>query len=143
MTANAQGITRQFLELRGKESSLAADIAGRQADVRGLEESMVGTRQRLEQLSTDLSSGASRHHEAQTNLDTSRRDLRRAQENVTAANNTIAGYTLRLETRLKRRDALQQTLREMNQKLDSVTAKARVFRAMERDFDSYTNENKI
>ncbi|MBQ7001968.1 MAG: chromosome segregation protein SMC [Oscillospiraceae bacterium] len=137
MTASAQGITRQYLELRGKESSLAADIAGRQADVRGLEESMVQTRQRMEQISSDLAAGASRRHEAQTNLEDSRRELRRAQENVTAANNTIAGYTLRQNTRLKRRDDLQSSLREMNQKLDSVTAKARVFRAMERDFESY------
>ncbi|MBQ2928270.1 MAG: chromosome segregation protein SMC [Oscillospiraceae bacterium] len=137
MSANAQGITRQFLELRGKESSLAADIAGRQADVRGLEESMVQTRQRLEQLSGDLSAGAARRHEAQTNLDASRAQLRKAKEDVTAANNTIAGYTLRQGTRLKRRDELQQRLRENNQKLDSVIAKARVFRAMERDFESY------
>ena len=137
MTANAQGITRQFLELRGKESSLAADIAGRQADVRGLEESMLQTRERLEQLNADLSAGAARRHEAQTNLDASRKELRRAQDNVTAANNTIAGYTLRINTRLKRRDDLQQNLRECQQKLDSVTAKARVFRAMERDFESY------
>ena len=137
MTANAQGITKQFLELRGKESSLAADIAGRQADVRGLEESMMQTRERLEQLSGDLSAGAARRHEAQTNLDASRKELRKAKEDVTAANNTIAGYTLRLNTRLKRRDDLQQSLREMNQKLDSITAKVRVFRAMERDFESY------
>ena len=137
MTANAQGITRRFLELRGQEASLAADIAGRQADARGLEDSMVQTRQRLEQLSSDLSAGAARHHEAQTNLDNARRELRRAQETVTAANNTIAGYTLRMNARSKRRDDLQTALREMNQKLDSVTAKARVFRAMERDFESY------
>ena len=137
MTASAQGITRQFLELRGKESNLAADIAGRQADVRGLEDSMVQTRQRLEQLSSDLSAGAARHHEAQANLDATRKELRKAQEDVTAANNTIAGYTLRLNTRSKRRDDLQQTLRECNQKLDSITAKVRVFRAMERDFESY------
>ncbi len=137
MTANAQGRNKQFLQLRGEESNLAADIAGRQADVRGLEESMVQTRQRLEQLSTDLSAGASRRHEAQTNLDSCRKELRAAQENVTAANNTIAGYTLRQNTRLKRRDDLQGALREVNQKLDSVTAKARVFRAMERDFESY------
>ena len=137
MTANAQGITRQFLELRGKESSLAADIAGRQADVRGLEESMVQTRQRLEQISADLSSGAARRHEAQTNLDASHSQLRRAKEDVTAANNTIAGYALRQGTRLKRRDELLQKLRDNNQKLDSVIAKARVFRAMERDFESY------
>ena len=137
MTANAQGLTRQYLELRGKESSLAADIAGRQADVRGLEESMLNTRERLEQLDGDLSSGASRKHEAQTNLDTSRKELRRAEENVTAANNTIAGYTLRLSTRTKRRDDLAQALRENTSKLDSVNAKLRVFRAMERDFESY------
>jgi len=137
MTANAQGITKEYLQLRGEESSLAADIAGRQADVRGLEDSMVHTRQRLEQLNQDLSAGASRHHEAQVNLDSARKALRLAQENVTAAGNTIAGYTLRLNTRAKRRDELTQTLREMQQKLDSVTAKARVFRAMERDYDSY------
>ena len=137
MTANAQGITKQFLELRGKESSLAADIAGRQADVRGLEDSMVQNRQRLEQLGGDLSAGAARHHEAQTNLDRCRKELRAARDNVTAANNTIAGYALRQNTRAKRRDDLQSTLREMNQKLDSVTAKLRVFRAMERDFESY------
>ena len=137
MTANAQGLTKQYLELRGKESSLAADIAGRQADVRGLEESMVQTRQRLEQLDSDLSSGASRRHEAQTNLDNSRRELRNAQDNVTAANNTIAGYTLRLNARSKRRDDLAQALRENTSKLDSVNARLRVFRAMERDFESY------
>ena len=137
MTASAQGITKQYLELRGKESSLAADIAGRQADVRGLEDSMVQTRQRMEQISSDLAAGASRRHEAQGNLEDSRRELRRARENVTAANNTIAGYSLRQTTRLKRRDELQSSLREMNQKLDSVAAKARVFRAMERDFESY------
>ena len=60
MTANAQGLTKQFLELRGKESSLAADVAGRQADVRGLEESMAQTKERLEQLNADLSAGAAR-----------------------------------------------------------------------------------
>ena len=137
MTASAQGMTRQFLELRGKESSLAADIAGRQGDVRGLEESMVQTQERMEQLDGDLSAGAVRHHEAQTNLNDTRQKLSAAQEEVTAANNTIAGYTLRQNTRQKRREDLQQNLRNLNQQLDSVTAKARVFRAMERDFESY------
>ena len=137
MTANAQGMTKQFLELRTKESNLAADIAGRQADVRGLEESMIQTQDRLQQLDSDLASGAARHHEAQTNLNESRKDLRKAQEEVTAANNTIAGYTLRYDNRAKRRDDLQQKLRETIGKLDSVSAKAKVFRAMERDFDSY------
>ena len=143
MTANAQGITKQYLELRGKESSLAADIAGRQADIRGLEESRIQTGQRLEQLESDLTAGASRRQEAEANLEDSRKQLRRAKEDVTAANNTIAGYTLRMNTRAKRRDDLQGAIRETQQKLDSVSAKARVFRAMERDFDSYNKAVKM
>lgn len=61
----------------GKESSLAADVAGRQADVRGLEESMAQTKERLEQLNADLSAGAARQQEAQTNLDNCRKELKK------------------------------------------------------------------
>ena len=122
MTANAQGLTKQYLELRGRESSLAADIAGRQADVRGLEESMLQTRERMEQLSTDLSAGAARRHEAELNLEASRTGLRKAQEDVTAANNTIAGYALRQSGRIRHRDELGESLPELTAKLDSVSA---------------------
>ena len=71
------------------------------------------------------------------NLDGSRKALKTAQEDVTAASNTIAGYTLRQQNRGKRRDELLSRQRELLGKLDSVSAKARVFRAMERDFESY------
>ena len=137
MTANAQGMTKQFLELRGKETSLAADLAGREADIRGLEESLHQTSQRLEQLAVDLSSGNDRHEEAEKALNDCRRELKKAREDVSAANNTIAGYTLRQNTRIKRRDELAQTVRDLTGKLDSVKAKTRVFRAMERDYESY------
>ena len=142
MTANAQGLTRQFLELRGKESSLTADIAGREADIHGLEEGMEQTKQRSEILCIDLKSGEERKATAQNDLDNCRMELRRAQEDVTAAENTISGYTLRQTTRVKRRDELAQKLREQTAKLDSITAKTRVFRAMERDYDSYNKSVK-
>ena len=137
LTASAQGITKQYLELRGKESTLAADIAGAEADVRGLEESMVQSQTRLEQLDGDLSAGSARRHEAQTNLDACRQELKAARENVTAANNTISGYTLRQTTRVKRREDLEEKQRDLDRTLDSVAAKIKVFRAMERDFESY------
>ena len=143
MSASAQGLTKQFLELRGKETSLAADIAGREADVRGLEESMAQTEARLKVLEEDLSAGQGRAREAREKLEACRKELRSAQDNATAANNMIAGYTLRQTTRLKRRDELAQTLRDLTARLDSVTAKARVFRAMERDFESYTKSVRL
>ena len=137
MTSSAQGMTRQFLELRTKESELTADLAGREADIRGLETSLQENGERAGQLKGDLSSGDARRNHAQSELDTCRKELRRAQEDVTAANNTIAGYTLRQTTRAKRRDELGQQLRELTAKLDGVQAKTRVFRAMERDYESY------
>ena len=143
MTANAQGMTKQFLELRGQETSLAADLAGREADIRGLEESMGLSRDRLSQLREDLQAGKERLGNAKKELDACRSQLRRAQEDVTAANNTISGYTLRQTTRAKRRDELTDTLRELNKELDAVSAKARVFRAMERDFESYQKSVRL
>jgi len=143
MAANAQGRNKQFFELRAKETSLAADIAGRQADLRGLEDSMEQTKTRLAQLEDDLKAGEAREQEVRENLRSARKELRSAKETVTAAGNTISGYTLRQNTRAKRRDELAEQLRGLKTKLDSVTAKARVYRAMERDFDSYNKSVRI
>ena len=137
MTAQAQGITRQFLELRSAETGLAAQTAGLEADIRSLEESRIQTQQRIQQLDEDLSSGSKRREEARQELDDCRRELKKAGEDVTAAKNMIAGYALRQSTRLKRRDELAQRSRELGSKLDGVRARAKVFRAMERDFESY------
>ena len=142
MTVSAQGLTRQFMELRGKESSLTAVIAGREADTHGLEEGMEQTKQRSEILRTDLASGEERKNAAQEELDACQTELRRAREEVTATENTISGYTMRQTTRAKRRDELAEKFRELTTKLDSVSAKTRVFQAMERDFDSYNKSVK-
>ena len=143
MTANAQGMTKKFLELRTRETDLAADIAGREADVRGLEESIAQSSERMEQLNEDLSAARQREESANAELQQCRRDLRKAQEDVTAANNTISGYTLRQSTRTKRRDELDQSLRQLESQLEGVRAKVRVFRAMERDYESYQKSVRL
>ncbi len=143
LTATAQGRDKQFLQLRSQETTLASDLAGRQADIRGLEESMAQSRERLAKLDEDLSAGAVREAEALDNLHAKEKALRTARDEVAAAGNTIAGYTLRRNTRGKRRDELQEQLRELNKQLDSVTAKARVFRAMERDYENYNKSVRL
>ena len=137
MTASAQGITRQFLELRATESTLTADIAGREADLRGLESSLEENAQRQQELAGDLKAGNTRQTEAQAAWDECRKELKKAEEEITAANNTISGYTLRQQNRAKRRDELSENVRSLTSQLDGVQAKARVLRAMERDFESY------
>ena len=137
MTASAQGITRQFLQLRATESTLTADIAGREADLRALEGSLQENAQRQQELAGDLQAGDAREKEAMEAWETCRKELKAAQEEVTAANNTISGYTLRQTNRIQKRDTLAQQVRELTAQLDGVQAKVRVFKAMERDFESY------
>ena len=137
MTASAQGLSRQFLELRGTEANLQADIAGCEADIRGIQENRGTAGERLRQLEGDISAGKTRLEEAKTNLDTSRKALKEAKDQVVASNNVIAGFALRQENRQKNRDASAEKLRQLGAALEGVTAKLRVFRAMERDFESY------
>ena len=143
MTANAQGRTRQFLELRARQTTLTAELAGRGADIRALEESTRQSRDRLEQLEEDLAAGSGRRRDAQLALEACTRTLNGAKEQVATAQNTISGFELRRNARSQRRDALVQELRNIGGELDSVTAKARVFRAMERDFESYQKSVRL
>ena len=143
MTANAQGLTRRFLELRGQETELAADLAGREADVRGLQQAMEQSAQRLRELEADLASGDERTQQARQTLADTQTRLRAATEDVTAAGNMVSGYQLRQQNRVRRRDELEAQQRQLTAKLDGVTARARVFRAMERDFESYNKSVKL
>ncbi len=137
MTANAQGRTRQFLELRARQTTLTAEIAGREADVRALEESIRQTTDRQAQLEEDLAAGDRRERDARLAMEACQRTLNAAREQVTAAKNTISGYQLRQEARRQKRDGLDSDLRNLSNEFNTVSARARVFRAMERDFESY------
>ena len=143
MTANAQGRTRQFLELRAQQTTLTAEIAGREADVRGLEESMRTSAQRSDQLSEDIQAGSGRRTDAKDSLDACRASLKIAQDEATAAQNTIAGFQLRQNTRLQNRDELANEVRTMTAQLDSIQARLKVFRAMERDFENYQKSVRL
>ena len=143
MTANAQGMTRQFMELRTAEVKLTGDLSAREADLRALEEGFAITETRKQELENDLASGRERQTAAQQALEESRKELKKARENVAASQNTIAGYTLRQQTRVKRAEELASQVQDNKRKLDAVTAKANVFKAMEKDFEGYQKSVKI
>ena len=137
MTADAQGITRQFMQLRSQEVKLTADIAVREADLRALEAREQESEQRIAQLAEELQSGEAKETEAQNALAACQKELKRAREAVTANQNTIAGYSLRQSTRKQRADELAEQVQKLQGSLNSITAKARVFRAMEADLEGY------
>ncbi|MBR2048333.1 MAG: chromosome segregation protein SMC [Oscillospiraceae bacterium] len=143
MTASAQGYTRRFLELRSAQTDLAARIAAAQAEIKTLTEAIAQSEARSEQLNEDINAGNGRRRDAQIALNACRTTLADAREQVSTAKNTISGYQLRQSARAKRRDELAETLRSITGQLDGVGAKLRVFRAMERDYESYQKSVKL
>ena len=143
MTANAQGLTRRFLELREQETGLTAQLAGREADLRALFAGMEESRHRRDILVSDLSSGALREQNAQGDLDDCRRELSGAREEAAAAANAVAGYELRLSKRQSRWEELDRAARAQSGALEGIQAKLRVFQAMERDYESYQKSVKL
>lgn len=137
MTADAQGITRQFMNLRGREVKLTADIAVREADLRAMEARKQESAQRAAQLREEWNAGAAKETEAETALADCRKALKRAREEVAANQNTIAGYSLRQSTRKQRADELAEQVQKLRNFLNGVSAKARVFRAMAEDLEGY------
>ena len=143
MTANAQGLQKRYLELRGKETELTSQIAAGEAECRSVEVSIQDNDQRLEQLNSDLTAAADREKSARGELDKARRELKNAQDAVTVNQNQISGYGLRLQNRTKRRDELAKEQRDVTAQLDGIRAKAQVFQAMERDFESYQKSVRL
>ena len=143
MTADAQGITRQFIGLRERQVNLTADIAAREADLNTLSLTAAENDARQQQLAEDVRAGNARAEENGALLAQCSKDLQRAREEVTASRNTIAGYTLRQSTRQKRRDELAEIVRKMETDLERISAKARVFRAMEQDFEGYQKSVRL
>ena len=137
ITANAEGMTRRYLEMRGKESTLLADLAGKQADVAALDGAAAQSQSRMDDLRADLAAGDERRIQAQSAMDICRKFLEAARGQAQITKNTISGYELRRGGRIQRRDDLQEQLRQCKAQLDSVSAKARVYQAMEADYDSY------
>ena len=143
MTANAQGLQKRYLELRGKETELTSQIAAGEAECRSVEASIQDNDQRLEQLNSDLTAAADREKSARGDLDKARRELKNAQDAVTVNQNQISGYGLRLQNRTKRRDELAKDQRDVTAQLDGIRAKVQVFQAMERDFESYQKSVRL
>lgn len=137
VAADAEGIGKQYLELREKQAAYLSDLAGARAELSALEESARQGRARVETLESDVNAGVSRRSQAQTALDACRMELAAAQRQVQASQNTVAGYRLRQESRAQRRDQAQGGLQEITAQLNAVSAKIKIYQAMERDYESY------
>ncbi len=143
LSDGAQGAQKRYLELRSAESALLSDLALARERGAALTQSIEENTQRLERLNSDIEAGLARKEQAESALRDCRAQLKAASDTVAAHENTVSGYALRLKGREQRRDTAAQEVRSITTSLDAVSAKVKVYRAMERDYESYQKSVRL
>ncbi|MDD6023115.1 MAG: chromosome segregation protein SMC [Oscillospiraceae bacterium] len=88
--------------------------------------------------------------EAQEKLDNARQEqqksanqLSAAKDAVTTAQNTISGYQLRSQGRIRKRQQLQEQVNKDKIACDTLSSKIHMYREMEKDFEGYSKATRI
>ena len=140
---SAEGMTRRYLDVRNEQERLRTALSGKRSDLTAAEESIERTDERREQVMTDCSGAAQRQEEAISNRDRSAKALEDAREEVTAAQNTIAGYRLRESTRAERRDGLKKRVTEAEVALQTLTSRRKLFEEMQREYEGFSKAVRV
>ncbi len=80
---------------------------------------------------------------ANQNLTACQESLNKAKESVSSEGNAMAGYELRLQSRLKKQQTLATALQQASIALDTTTARLTMLREMERDFEGYSKAVRL
>ena len=140
---SAEGMTRRYLTVRNEQERLRTELSAKRSDLTAATESIERTDERREQVLADCSGASLRQEEAISNRDRSAKALEEAREEVTAAQNTIAGYRLRETARIERRDELKKQVTEAEVSLQTLTSRRKLFEEMEREYEGFSKAVRV
>ena len=133
----------ELLALRAQQALCATEAANRRAELNSLQTSLADVLERRKDLEADRAAAAARLEQSQRQAQECEKRLSEAKENVTAANNMIAGYALRLKTRAEKRDQLQKQLDAAGVQLNTAESKVRMLLEMERDYEGFSKAVRL
>ena len=135
LASSAEGMTRTYLEQRNRLSVMQAELAGKNADLAALRDTLTRSDERRAEVAQDQTAAGERRDETQKKLEQCRKELSRAREDAQACRNTLSGYELRRKTRQEKLDALQKRVNDLTVELDTTNSRLNMFREMEREYE--------
>ena len=133
----------KLLSLRANHALLTSEAAGRRAEISSIRTALSDILERKQALEADHASALARREDVEKQAAQCEKSLAEAKENVTAANNMIAGYSLRLKARTEKRDGLKKQVNDTEIQLGTADSKLRMLREMERDFEGFSKAVKL
>ena len=140
---SAEGMTKRYLTLRNEQERLRTEQSVKGADLSAAEDSLQRSAEHKAQVNADCEAAMLRRQDAEENLAQARKALHEANEDITAAQNTIEGYRLRSKTRIEKRDALQKQVTDASVALDTVVSRLKLFEEMEREYEGFSKAVRV
>ncbi|MBQ3355691.1 MAG: chromosome segregation protein SMC [Oscillospiraceae bacterium] len=140
---SAEGMTKRYLTQRNEQERLRTEHSAKSADLAAAEDSLNRSAEHKAQVTADCRAAMERREGAEENLSQVRKTLAAANEEITAAKNTIEGYRLRSTTRMERRDSLQKQVTDASVALDTVISRLKLFEEMEREYEGYSKAVRV
>ncbi|MCI8525840.1 MAG: chromosome segregation protein SMC [Oscillospiraceae bacterium] len=125
------------------QTNAAAQCASRRRELDSLALSVDEQAQRRAQLTGQQAQAQAHLEKARAEQKVWTDRLSAAREDVTAARNTIDGYSLRMQARAEKRDRLQKEADASGVQLDTIESKLKMFREMEREYEGYSKAVRV
>ena len=122
---------------------LQAQLAEKKAEDASLSASMEEVQERRKNLDIDCRAAEERRAGVLAQKQECEKKQAAAQEAVTSAKNTIAGYELRRKARMEKRESLQKELNGRSVELDTIASKLRMLREMEQEYEGFSRAVRL
>lgn len=139
----ASEMDADLLRSHGRQTAFLAKAAEKRAELNALTMSAQSMQERMEKARQDQAAALARQQEILQQAQACQAQLQAAQEEVEAASNMIAGYTLRQKARQEKKEALEQARNEAKVALDTTEHRMRLLQEMEREYEGFSKAVRV
>ncbi len=139
----ASEMDADLLRSHGRQTAFLAKAAEKRAELNALTMSAQSMQERMEKARQDQAAALARQQEILRQAQACQAQLQAAQEEVEAASNMIAGYTLRQKARQEKKEALEQARNEAKVALDTTEHRMRLLQEMEREYEGFSKAVRV
>ena len=143
LLASADEAEGKTLTLRTRQAALQQEAAGKRAEAASLRASLDEVSQRKASVEEDLTAALARQTELGETVNTCKETLAKAKEAVEAHRNADAGYALRLNARVEKRDRLKKALDAQNIELQTVRSRGKMLAELQRDYEGFSKAVRL
>ena len=132
-----------LLRSHGRQTAFLAKAAEKRAELNALTMSAQSIQERAEKARQDQAAALARQEEILQQAQACQTQLQTAQEEVEAASNMIAGYTLRQKARQEKKESLEKARNETKVALDTTEHRMRLLQEMEREYEGFSKAVRV